>query len=143
MKDVLSYTHTHRLATNLLWELVVPYAKFWWRRNKEGKGQQDQDISQPELEHWLEKVCIHTYVHTYIHYFCVCLLQYDPNMSLLNEYADIVIQFGFTALFVSALPFASSFGLLSNIVSVKSNVWRRFNVLQRPFPAGAEDIGFW
>ena len=77
-------------------------------------------------------------------YVCMYVyMQYDPNMSLLNEYADMVIQFGFTALFVSALPIASSFGLLSNIVSVKSNVWRRFNVLQRPFPTGAEDIGFW
>ena len=81
MKDVLTYTHTHRLATNLLWELVVPYAKFWWKRNKKGKGQQDQDISQPELEHWLEKVCIHTYIHTYIHYFCVCLFCSPRSMT--------------------------------------------------------------
>eukprot|EP01036_Dinobryon_divergens_P031545 gene31545-40962_t len=112
-----------------VFQFVNSFASFFFlafiaERNEKLKSQQGQVIiSQPELEHWLEK--------------------YDPNMSLLSEYADMVIQFGFTALFVSALPIASSFGLLSNIVSVKSNVWRRFNVLQRPFPMGAEDIGFW
>jgi len=42
-------------------------------------------------------------------------LQYDQLTSSLEDYAEIAIGFGYTALFVTALPIASFFELLAYI----------------------------
>jgi hypothetical protein len=46
------------------------------------------------------------------------LQQYDPMQSSIDDYAEVAIQFGYTALFVTALPMAAFFGLISNVVEV-------------------------
>ncbi len=61
----------------------------------------------------------------------------------LDDYADAAIQFGYMALFVSALPMAAFFAFISNIVGIRSNGWKLLNLYQRPIPKGAEDIGNW
>ena len=63
--------------------------------------------------------------------------------SSLEEYAEVAIQFGYTALFVTALPMAAACALLSNIMEMKGDGWKMLNVYQRPFPKGAQDIGTW
>lgn len=61
----------------------------------------------------------------------------------LDDYADVAIQFGYTALFVSALPMAATFAFVSNICNIRGNGWKLLNLYQRPIPKGAEDIGTW
>jgi hypothetical protein len=63
--------------------------------------------------------------------------------SSLEDYAEVAIGFGYTALFVSALPLAATFSYVSNIVEVKADCWKLLNLHQRPFPKGCEDIGSW
>lgn len=63
--------------------------------------------------------------------------------SSLEDYAEVAIQFGYTALFVSALPFAAAFALISNIVEIKGDAYKLLNLHQRPVPKGCEDIGTW
>ena len=70
-------------------------------------------------------------------------LQYDQLASSLDDYAEIAIGFGYTALFISALPIAALFALVSNVVEIKADGWKLLNLHQRPFPMGAEDIGTW
>ncbi len=63
--------------------------------------------------------------------------------SCLEDYAEVAIQFGYTALFVSALPFAAAFALISNVVEIKGDGYKLLTLHQRPFPKGCEDIGTW
>lgn len=68
---------------------------------------------------------------------------YDPLVANLSDYAEMAINFGYTALFVTALPIAAAFGFVSNIVEIKGDGWKLLNLHQRPFPVSAEDIGTW
>jgi hypothetical protein len=61
----------------------------------------------------------------------------------LSEYAEQAIQFGYTALFVTALPCAAFFAYLSSLIEIKGDAWKLLHVYQRPFPKSAEDIGMW
>ena len=70
-------------------------------------------------------------------------MQYDQMSSSLEDYAEVAIGFGYTALFVSALPIAAAFACLSNAVEVRADGWKILNLHQRPFPKGCEDIGTW
>lgn len=63
--------------------------------------------------------------------------------SSLEDYAEVAIGFGYTALFVSALPMAAALALVSNAVEIRADGWRMLNLHQRPFPKGCEDIGSW
>lgn len=56
------------------------------------------------------------------------------QQSALDDYADVAIQFGYTALFVSALPMAACFAYLSNVVNIRGNGWKLLNLFQRPIP---------
>ncbi len=46
----------------------------------------------------------------------------------IQNYADTAIQFGFSTLFVTALPCASFFSLISNYVKTKFNLWKLSDV---------------
>lgn len=63
--------------------------------------------------------------------------------SSLNDYAEIAINFGFIALFVTALPIAAFAGFISSLLEVKADAWKLMLIYQRPIPRGAEDIGMW
>eukprot|EP01031_Cornospumella_fuschlensis_P027354 gene27354-33040_t len=111
-----------RLVTGNALEILIPYLSYKFKYLKLiamhwGK------ISRPEAEARLEK--------------------YDTMSSSLEEYAEVAIQFGYTALFVTALPMAAACALLSNIMEMKGDGWKMLNVYQRPFPKGAQDIGTW
>ena len=50
-------------------------------------------------------------------------------MSLFDEYLEMVIQYGFITIFVSAFPLAPLFALLNNIIEVNSLIdFIRFNL---------------
>lgn len=69
--------------------------------------------------------------------------QTDLIQAGLKNYAEIAIQYGYTALFVTALPMAAAYALISNIIDVKGDAFKVLKMSQRPFPKGAEDIGTW
>lgn len=52
------------------------------------------------------------------------LMTYNPLLEGIKNYADTAIQYGFSLLFITALPCASFFSLLSNYVKVKCNTWK-------------------
>ena len=68
---------------------------------------------------------------------------YDVFQATLGDYAEVAIQFGYMAMFVTALPIAALFALISNIAEVKGDAWKLLTIFQRPVPSGAEDIGSW
>jgi len=71
------------------------------------------------------------------------LMEYDNMIDSITNYADTAIQYGFTVLFVTALPIAAFLSLFNNYVKVKFRAWKLFSFYQRPIPNGAQDIGTW
>lgn len=75
--------------------------------------------------------------------WCLSLSQYDQTASSLEDYAEVAIGFGYTSLFVTALPISAFFSLIMNIVEIKTDGWKLIHLHKRPFPKGCEDIGTW
>jgi hypothetical protein len=111
-----------RLLTGNLTELLIPYLQYRWRSSKR-KNKHLTTITRPHSEFLLEP--------------------YDPIKSTLKDYSELAIQFGYIALFVTALPIAACAGLFSSYVESKGDAWKLTHLHQRPIPRGAEDIGTW
>uniref|UniRef100_F1KQN4 Anoctamin n=1 Tax=Ascaris suum TaxID=6253 RepID=F1KQN4_ASCSU len=62
---------------------------------------------------------------------------------LFDEYLDIVIQFGFVTLFVSAFPLAPLFALINNLLEVRLDAYKFVVATRRPLPERARDPGVW
>ena len=71
------------------------------------------------------------------------LQEFDATMDSIEIYSDVAIQYGFSVLFICALPIACACSLVSNHVKVKIQAWKLLTMYQRPVPAGAQDIGSW
>ncbi|CAF0946662.1 unnamed protein product [Adineta ricciae] len=69
---------------------------------------------------------------------------YDFNSTvLIDEYLELVIQFGFVTLFVVAFPLAPLFALINNLVELRLDAWKFLSKYKRPIPFKASDIGIW
>lgn len=57
------------------------------------------------------------YTH-YPSFCCSLLLQYDQLTSTISDFSELAVGFGYTTLFVAALPIAASFFLVFGIIQV-------------------------
>ncbi|KAH0620837.1 hypothetical protein JD844_021656 [Phrynosoma platyrhinos] len=98
----------------------------WWSRRKIKKGGQllEHKISLPQWEKdWnLQPMNLH---------------------GLMDEYLEMVLQFGFTTIFVAAFPLAPLLALLNNIIEIRLDAYKFVTQWRRPMPARATDIGIW
>ncbi|PAV75659.1 hypothetical protein WR25_15161 isoform C [Diploscapter pachys] len=65
------------------------------------------------------------------------------DQFLFDEYLEMVIQFGFVTLFVSAFPLAPFFALVNNILEIRLDAYKFLVTQQRPVPEQAKNIGVW
>ena len=65
------------------------------------------------------------------------------RLALLDEYLEMVIQYGFVTLFVSAFPLAPVFALLNNIIEIRLDAYKFVTAYKRPLAQRAQDIGAW
>ncbi|MEE6499041.1 hypothetical protein FKM82_003294 [Ascaphus truei] len=111
---------------NNFMELGYPLLQNWWSRRKIKKGGQtvDNKMSLPQWEKdWnLQPMNAH---------------------GLMEEYLEMVIQFGFTTIFVAAFPLAPLLALLNNIIEIRLDAYKFVTQWRRPMPARATDIGIW
>lgn len=56
------------------------------------------------------------------------LVQYNPMLESIGAYADTAIQFGYTMLFITALPIATFLSLVNNWAKVKFYTYKLFRV---------------
>lgn len=68
---------------------------------------------------------------------------YDVINNSLSDYSEIAVQFGYTSMFITALPIAAVFSLFCNVCEIRGDGWKILNLFQRPLPKPAEDIGNW
>ncbi|VDK42122.1 unnamed protein product [Anisakis simplex] len=62
---------------------------------------------------------------------------------LFDEYLDIVVQFGFVTLFVTAFPLAPLFALINNVLEARLDAYKFVVATRRPIPERAKDPGIW
>ncbi|CAH6788135.1 Ano3 [Phodopus roborovskii] len=107
---------------NNFMELGYPLIQNWWSRHKIKRGIQDASIPQWENDWNLQPMNIH---------------------GLMDEYLEMVLQFGFTTIFVAAFPLAPLLALLNNIIEIRLDAYKFVTQWRRPLPARATDIGIW
>jgi len=60
-----------------------------------------------------------------------------------DDYAEMIIQFGYASLFVTAFPLAPLLALANNYVEIRVDAYKLLVESKRAEPKGAEDIGTW
>ncbi|XP_046917089.2 LOW QUALITY PROTEIN: anoctamin-4-like [Dermatophagoides farinae] len=63
--------------------------------------------------------------------------------SLFYEYLEMVIQFGFVTIFVSAFPLAPLFALINNVFEIRLDARKMITVYRRPVAQRVKNIGIW
>ncbi|XP_033913706.3 anoctamin-3 isoform X1 [Acipenser ruthenus] len=113
---------------NNFMELGYPLLQNWWSRRKIKKGSPRQSMENKGiLPQWDEDWN---------------LLPMNPH-GLVDEYLEMVLQFGFTTIFVAAFPLAPLLALLNNIIEIRLDAYKFVTQWRRPMPARATDIGIW
>ncbi|XP_035274695.1 anoctamin-3 isoform X1 [Anguilla anguilla] len=111
---------------NNFMELGYPLLQNWWSRRKIRKGGQRME-SKVSLPQWDKD----------------WNLQPMNAHGLVDEYLEMVLQFGFTTIFVAAFPLAPLLALLNNIIEIRLDAYKFVTQWRRPMPARAIDIGIW
>ncbi len=113
-----------RLATGNLLELAIPWVTKQAKRCVScfsSVVMHEETPTRPEQEFALNRI--------------------DPSAQITADFSETAIQMGYQCLFAAALPVASTFALLSNLVEVKGDAWKLLRLCQRPKPMMVEDIG--
>jgi len=115
-----------RLTVNNAIQIIMPYHNYQTKLKKETEGIDPETVLNitPAEKDFL-------------------LMNYDGLIENINLYADAAIQYGFSTLFVTALPIAPCLSFVSNYFKSKLNIWKTIKFYQRPVPLGAQDIGTW
>eukprot|EP00607_Mallomonas_marina_P002350 CAMPEP_0182425280 /NCGR_PEP_ID=MMETSP1167-20130531/11642_1 /TAXON_ID=2988 /ORGANISM="Mallomonas Sp, Strain CCMP3275" /LENGTH=733 /DNA_ID=CAMNT_0024605807 /DNA_START=65 /DNA_END=2266 /DNA_ORIENTATION=- len=68
---------------------------------------------------------------------------YSPVKDSIADNAEVVIQFGYMMLFVTALPLAATASAIFGYLQFKTDGYKLLRIFERPIPLGGEDIGTW
>lgn len=83
-------------------DILIPYIQAQMKLKEETKGTRVEDLTLPEKDYML--------------------MQYNVLIDSIQNYADAAIQFGYSSLFVTALPMAPFFSFLCNLARNKLNI---------------------
>lgn len=61
----------------------------------------------------------------------------------LEDYMEMVCQYGYVVMFSSAFPVISLFALVEILIEIRVDAWKLCHLTRRPFPQRAESIGIW
>lgn len=72
---------------------------------------------------------------------CAQQLELPEHGGTAEEYAEMIIQFGYVSLFSSVFPFAACLCLATNVLEMQTDARKLLRLCRRPRYLGAEDIG--
>uniref|UniRef100_A0ABM5GFA8 Anoctamin n=1 Tax=Pogona vitticeps TaxID=103695 RepID=A0ABM5GFA8_9SAUR len=110
---------------NNFMELGYPLIQNWWTRRKlrqEYGSQRRTSFPQWEKDYNLQPMNAY---------------------GLFDEYLEMILQFGFTTIFVAAFPLAPLLALLNNIIEIRLDAYKFVTQWRRPLASRAKDIGIW
>ncbi|XP_049825597.1 anoctamin-5-like isoform X2 [Aethina tumida] len=65
------------------------------------------------------------------------------SQSLFSEYLEMVLQYGFVTIFVTAFPLAPLFALINNVLEMRLDATKFIKYFRRPVPQRVSNIGVW
>ncbi|CAH0560973.1 unnamed protein product [Brassicogethes aeneus] len=65
------------------------------------------------------------------------------SQSLFSEYLEMVLQYGFVTIFVTAFPLAPLFALINNVLEMRLDATKFIRYFRRPVPQRVSNIGVW
>ncbi|TMS02546.1 Anoctamin-4, partial [Larimichthys crocea] len=110
---------------NNFMELGYPLIQNWWTRRK--LRREHGQIAKASFPQWERDYN----------------LQPMNAYGLFDEYLEMILQFGFTTIFVAAFPLAPLLALLNNIIEIRLDAYKFVTQWRRPLPSQAKDIGIW
>jgi hypothetical protein len=66
----------------------------------------------------------------------------EPFETVADEFDDKIIQFGYTTLFIVALPIVPLFALVDNMIGTALFTESLYKLKRRSFPKSAENVGY-
>ncbi|XP_015254562.1 PREDICTED: anoctamin-4 [Cyprinodon variegatus] len=110
---------------NNFMELGYPLIQNWWTRQRLKRDH--GHIPKASLPQWEKDYN----------------LQSMNAYGLFDEYLKMILQFGFTTIFVAAFPLAPLLALINNIIEIRLDAYKFVTQWRRPLPSQAKDIGIW
>jgi hypothetical protein len=69
--------------------------------------------------------------------------EYHVILGTFTDYSGVVIQYGYTTMFIAAFPLATVMSFINNYVQMRVDAWKLCQLYRRPIPQSREDIGSW
>lgn len=66
-----------------------------------------------------------------------------PEYEQFDDFMEMVIEIGYVILFADAFPLAALLTMATNVIEIKSDLFKLTQVYQRPLPLRAATIGVW
>ncbi|XP_036618889.1 anoctamin-9 isoform X2 [Trichosurus vulpecula] len=107
----------------------VEYLSPWltYRIGKLTEWPQGSRLHDPSLEEWLKNYSLN-----------------EVNVfSLFEEFMEMMIQYGFTTIFVAAFPLAPLLAFFSNLIEIRLDAIKMVKLQRRLVPRKTNDIGTW
>lgn len=104
-------------------EVFTPWVHRYMKNRKETKtktGEEAAKLSEPERQYMK-----------------------DEYESTFGDYEELCVQFGYVTLFVVAFPATPMLALMNNIVEYRIDATKLVDLVRRPIPRSAGDIGTW
>ncbi|XP_042197559.1 anoctamin-9 [Callorhinchus milii] len=105
-------------------EYCIPSFKRKWNHRRVTS---DESNTDPTMAHWLQNYSLNTV----------------GSFSLFKEFLEMVIQYGFTTIFVAAFPLAPLLALINNLLEIRLDARKMLVLQKRAVPRKANDIGIW
>lgn len=116
-------------AINNIMELGIPLLKAFVkriRRRRQQKKGQNGDAKAP-MPCWQRDF----------------YLGEQSRILLFDDYLELLIQYGFTTMFVAAFPLAPLFAFLNNLIEIRLDAYKMTVLNQRCVPLRAKNLGPW
>lgn len=111
-----------RLAIGNFTEVLVPYIQSYLKEREGTKGA-TAELSEVEKTFYQP--------------------EYHVMLGTFDDFAEMMIQFGYTTMFVAAFPLATVMSFVNNYIEIRVDAWKLCQVCRRAEPRSAEDIGTW
>lgn len=67
----------------------------------------------------------------------------EPYDGTFDDYAEIVLQYGYVVMFCIALPAVATLAIIENLIQIRLDGYTLCTEVRRPAPSLAEDVGMW
>eukprot|EP00741_Cyanophora_paradoxa_P016855 tig00020943_g16279.t1 len=139
---------TFQLLIGNVQENIIPYLKYKWQKwstLRRATQKREQDMRQglvpmdqlgpgpagrPSMKSQLGETIAEANRNTF-------------TCALVDDYAELMLQFGLVTMFAAGFPLSAALALLNNLIEIRSDMFKFLNTMQRPFPAMAQGIGVW